>query len=310
MTTMRRVTLREVAQASGVSRSTVSFVLNDRSDLGISAQTRARVQKAADDLGYAPHGIAKALAEGVSRIVVLEIGASRDGNYRRTFIRGLDDELASHEHVLLVRHGRQSAPATDRMLDAIAPRAVLQFGAAYRRGDDLDDIGGGWRDGLAAHVAIQVGHLIERGHTSLAIALPGADVPLGGQHLHFAREVARRHHLPAPATFVITPPRGTAAAMLEAFRAEHPEVTAIAAFDDDTALRILAAIADLGLRAPVDLAVIGYDETDFSALTTPALTTVHIDAEVHGRIFARTALDLDHSDLARTPARVVLRDST
>jgi DNA-binding LacI/PurR family transcriptional regulator len=80
-------------------------------------------------------------------------------------------------------------------------------------------------------------------------------------------------------------------------------VTAVAALDDDVACRVLAAMHDLGLTAPDDPAVIGYDDTEHGALTTPPLTTIHIDAEAHGRLAARTVLGLDTAGLAHARAR-------
>ena len=60
-------------------------------------------------------------------------------------------------------------------------------------------------------------------------------------------------------------------------------MTAIAAFDDEVALRVLAGLADLGLSAPDDLAVIGFDDSRFGAAWRPALTTVRIDGRLFGR---------------------------
>ena len=76
------------------------------------------------------------------------------------------------------------------------------------------------------------------------------------------------------------------------------------------ALRVLAAMRSLGLAAPADLAVIGFDDNGYGALTSPTLTTVHIDAEAHGRQAARAVLGLD-PDPGHSPApgRVVIRDS-
>lgn len=96
---------------------------------------------------------------------------------------------------------------------------------------------------------------------------------------------------------------------VEAFLAEHPDVTALAAFDDDIALRSITALRDLGRRVPEDVAVIGFDETEYGSLSTPALTTVHIDAEVLGRIAARAVLDIDTEGLAPVPGRIVVRES-
>lgn len=104
-------------------------------------------------------------------------------------------------------------------------------------------------------------------------------------------------------------PGKAGAVAVEAFLAAHPEVTALAAFDDDIALRSLTALRDLGVRVPEEMAVMGFDETEYGSLPTPALTTVHIDAEVLGRIAARGALGIDTEGLAAVPGRVVVRAS-
>ena len=168
--TGRRVTMRDVASASGVSPATVGFVLNNTPSQTISAATSERVQRAAKELGYVPDGIARAMREGSSRIVVLNIDASLEGNYSRSYISGLDDELALHDHILVVKHGHPTEESTTQLKHMVAPRAVIDFAANYSSGRELAD--GGWTDGLAAHTAIQIGHLAERGHKRLAMALP------------------------------------------------------------------------------------------------------------------------------------------
>ena len=302
----QRVTLNDVAAASGVSRATASFVLRDSPNQSISAATRERVRRAARDLGYVPHAIARALREGSSRVVVLSLDMALDGNYARSYVRGLDAELAAHDHTLLVRYEHAG---TEAMLDAIAPRAVLRFGEPYLTGHELDDSGGGWRDGLAAHVSAQIEYLAKRGHTRIAYALPDRETPLRAVRLRFADLAAERLGLSPVAPFSIPVSRTGAADSLAEIRAAHPAATAVAAFDDDVALRVLAAMRDLGLAAPGDLAVVGFDDNGYGALATPALTTVHIDAEAHGRQAARAILGLDAAGLSAAPGRVVVRES-
>jgi DNA-binding LacI/PurR family transcriptional regulator len=325
--TKPRVTITDVAAASGVSRATVSFVLRDSPGQTISAATRERVRRTARDLGYVPHAIARALREGSSRIVVLIIDAALDGNYARSYVAGLDAELAAHDHVLVVRYSHRDAasspPADQRqqdqlLIDTLSPRAVLRFGEPYLTGHELDDSGGGWRDGLAAHVAAQLGHLAGRGHTRIALALPDRDTPLRAVRQRFADQAAAALGLPPlpPVTLPGSrsnsqpPHRTDPADSLREFLAAHPGITAVAAFDDDVALRVLAAMRILGLSAPADLAVIGFDDNGYGALTSPTLTTVHIDAEAHGRQAAHAVLGLDpaagHSP---APGRVVVRES-
>ena len=213
-----RVTLNDVAAASGVSQATASFVLRDSPGQWISAATRERVREAARALGYVPNGIARALREGTSRIVVLAIDPAMEGNYARSYIAGLDAELAAHEHVLLVRYtrgGARRAGLTAGGLaagDAISPRAVLRFGEPYLTGRELDDSGGGRRDGLAAHVAAQVGYLASRGHARIALALPAPDTPLRAVRQRFADQAAAALGLPPLTRSCCRPPFGAAAA--------------------------------------------------------------------------------------------------
>lgn len=306
---MARVTLREVAAASGVSRATASFVLNDRQDQTISAATRERVLTAARDLGYVPNGIARALVEGSSRIVVLIDDSRLAGNYMASFIRGFDRELVANGHMLLVRRGSADAGAEQMLLDTISPRAIYRVGAAYRSGHELEDAGGGWRDGLAAHAALQLRHLAEHGHRRVVMALPDRPSLLADARLRFAATTAAELEMSPPRSLVIPADRAAAGEVLSVFVSARPKITAVAALDDEVALTVLAAMHDLGLTAPDDLAVIGYDDTPYGAFSVPALTTVHIDAEAHGRIEARLTLRLDTSDIQPVPGRILARAS-
>jgi DNA-binding LacI/PurR family transcriptional regulator len=306
---VKRATLRDVAAAAGVSRALAGFVLGDDHGKSIPEVTRERVREAARDLGYVPHGIARALREGSSRVVVLSIDPGLESNYSRTFTRGLDEELAAHGHMLLVRQGH-SAPVPERqILDTISPRAVIRLPGNYlAAGHELDD--GGWEGGFAANILVQVRYLADRGHARIALAVPDGDPPLVPVRVRFAREAAARSGLPEPLVLVVPRSRPAAVDAVREFRAEHAAVTAVAAYDDDVALRVLAALRALGLAVPGDLAVIGFDDAEYGALVDPALTTVHVDAEEHGRKAAREVLGLDPGPLARfEPGKVIVRES-
>ena len=150
-------------------------------------------------LGYVPHSIARALREG-RRGSSCCIDSGYEGNYSRSFTRGLDDELAAHDYVLLVRHGH-SAPWAQRLIEAISPRAVLRLPDYLAPGHEFDD--GGWDGGLAGNVEVQLRYLADRGHRDVAVALPDGDPPLGPVRLRFAREAAARIGLPPPQPFIV-----------------------------------------------------------------------------------------------------------
>lgn len=310
--TGRRVTLRDVAEASGVSRATASFVLNNAPGQTISPATRERVERAAARLGYVPNGIARALREGASRVVVLNISSGLEGNYSRSFIHGLDDELARHEHMLLVQHQDMTPVTRQQVLDLIHPREVIQFAGRYLSGYDVDTLDEAeWEHGFAGHQATQVRHLAERGHRQIAMAVPTDSPPLSELRFAMASEAVRRLGLPALRRLRLDEStREASAVSLRHFRDAAPEVTAIAGFLDDTALRVVKAALDLRLRVPDDLAVIGYDATAYATLTTPSLTTVLIDAEAHGRQAAREILGRATGDLDPQLARIVLGATT
>ncbi|MFC0528666.1 LacI family DNA-binding transcriptional regulator [Phytohabitans kaempferiae] len=283
-----RVTMADVARASGVSRATVSFVLNDTANQSIPETTRERVRRAAADLGYVPHSIARALREGVSRLVVLEAGGLPPGHSLESFVEGLEEELSTTGHGLLVSYGGRSRA----MLDAVAPRAVVDLPALYA-------------DGGRAAAMTQVAYLHDLGHRAVAVAEPARSDPVTALLADHVRAAARELRMPEPRSLPVDD-AGTTGVRLRAL-AHDRQVTAVAAVTDDLALCVLAAMADLGLRAPDDLAVIGFDETRHGALWRPALTTVHIDARAYGRRVARATLGLPAGDAQPAPARVVRR---
>lgn len=309
MSKSTRVTAKDVARASGVSQTAVSFVLNGTAG-HVSPETRDRVLQAASALGYVPNGSAQALRKGASRTVLLNVEGIPTGSSLGSYIRGLDAELASHNHVLLVLHGHLSSQALSDVAQAVSARAVIDLGDAGR----ADAVAADSPASVAAFSAqadVPVRYLVERGHRHIATVLP--DTPelqaLAGLRDRLMRQAAQAAGLASCLTLVLPGSLDAAEQRLRSFRADHPEVTAVAAYNDDVALVLLAAMRETGLRAPADLAVIGFDDTPHGALFSPALTTVHVDAEALGRIAARYALGLPAGDATPDQARVIVRQS-
>lgn len=299
-----RVTIKDVARASGVSPATVSFVLNDTPGQTIRPQTRERVHATARQLGYSPHGIARSLREGTSRVVLFDIGPRSAGPALETAVEGMRDELASLGHTLVVVRAGDRA-VLRQIEEAVAPRAVVDL-----TDPSVTDPTSTWTYGLAAHSLTQLRHLVDRGHRRLAFATPATRMPgyVAIRRGH-VRQAATALGLPEPGQLVVPDDQAAARDAVAALLRLEPRPTAVAAFDDEVALRVLAALADLGLAAPRDLAVIGFDASEQGALWRPALTTVHIDAASYGRRAARQALGLGDAGWPETPSWVVVRDS-
>ncbi|MGP6172154.1 LacI family DNA-binding transcriptional regulator [Microbacterium sp. A204] len=313
---LRKPTIRNVADAAGVSAATVSYVLNETRGQTITEQTRNRVLSAASELGYVPHSAARALREGMSRIVLLKVGSMLGGHSLDRFIVGMNEELRAHQHALLVTAGPDTidggAPA--EALGALMPRAVLDLPALLADADanhPLFAIVDGYRTGLAFHTLTQLRHLAEGGHREIAFALPftlgrapaisveeasriAADLRIERIHpLHIALGEDPHQRIAAVRTI-----------------AESTSVTAVAASSDDVAFGVLNAMESLGLHAPRDLAVIGFDDGMHGQLWRPALTTVSIDAESFGRRAALLMLGRDPGAWVQAPSWVIVRETT
>lgn len=316
-----KVTIRDVAAAAGVSPATVSFVLNDTPGQTIPTPTRERVRTAATSLGYSPHGVARTLREGRSRIVLLHVGQLGGGNNLDGFVQGMSEELSRLDHSLLITtghtdytdHAERDAIRRD-VLDAVAPRAVLDLDriANSRTDDALLGVADGSVAGLAFHAVTQLRHLAERGHREIALAVPAGD---GGAMLSArieqAREAARELALGAPS--VVRVDMGEeAAARAELVRSlvHETRATAVACYSDDVALAVLSTLSGLGLNAPDHLAVIGFGDDAHGRFSAPALTTVRIDSRGYGRRAARAVLGLAPGEWDQPPSWVVVRQST
>jgi DNA-binding LacI/PurR family transcriptional regulator len=306
----KRVGMRDVAAASGVSPATVSFVMNNTANQTISPATRERVQQAARELGYVPHGIARALREGTSRIVLLNLDSVASSGSLVSYVRGLDSELALHGYVLLVRYGQGTDQSLQSIHNVVSPRATIDLTGLYEPGTETER-DGGWEYGLAAHTAVQIGFLVDAGHRHIAVASPGAGDrgTIARARLRFAQQFAHSRGIGELAHLEVPRDPDDRARTIDAFRRAHPAVTAVAAFNDAVALALLSGLREVGVSVPTDIAVMGFDDTEFGAVSAPRLTSVHINAEGFGRLAARDALGLSRGDDAPAPATVIVRES-
>ena len=298
----RRVTSTDVARAVGLSRTTVSYVLNDTPNQKIPESTRRRVLDAATTLGYAPSAAARALRSGRSDVVLCLLPDWPIGVVLGRFLENVSHELGGHGLTLLT-HPSGSERTVSQVLSAVTPAAVVSFallGAAEQTvirasaipvALELTDRRGRNRVRIVDQRQmgrVQVEHLVATGHRVLGYALPD-DPRLGdfaAPRLDGVRQACAALGLAEPIIHVVALDGAQAATAVAGWMSADPRVTAICAYNDEVAFAVLAGMRSHDLKAPTDLAVIGLDDIPTAPLADPPLTTVRMDEAVEGRYIA------------------------
>ncbi|MFF4418758.1 LacI family DNA-binding transcriptional regulator [Streptosporangium sp. NPDC001559] len=303
-----RPTIRNVAERAGVSKSLVSLVL--RGSPHVSEHRRQAVLQAARELGYRPNAVARSLVEGRTHLVGALVADLHNPFYAE-FLDGLQESLHGDGLRLLIGNSQWDPAFEDEAVEAflelrvdglvllgIAPTSeTLVEATGYTPtvvvGERDIELGGVDivvdDDQLGARLAID--HLVELGHRRIA-HIEGTRFSSG----RFRCEgylVAMRRHALAPYIMVeqgeCTEEGGAEAARRLLTR--DPRPTAIFAANDTVAIGVLAAAAELGLRVPEDLSVVGYDNVHLAGTQPISLTTVDQPRRAMGRSAAALLSD-------------------
>ena len=293
-------TSTDVALAAGVSRATVSFVLNDKPNSRVSDDTRHRVLEAARLLGYTPNNAARSLASGEAVAGFLLSASRRD--YGATVARTFDGLLArtTDDGTDALRHAdtEQSGTEAAQLWAKLRPEAVLA--ESSRCDADATELlrlagvralivhGGSPVDYAPSLVIPQqpfgrlaVEHLASLGHERAVFLGPTdpAAAETGAERLAGARAAARE----AGMMLTESPAGATSASLRDwahAWRYDDRAPTAVVAYDDRLAMAAMRALADAGIRVPGDVSVIGADDHPAGADFIPRLSTVTFAADI------------------------------
>lgn len=328
MTRSKRATSTDVARVAGVSRTTVSFVLNNRGDQSIPEETRRRVRAAAALLDYRPHSSARSLAAGRSDVVLLAVPDLPIGPSITRFVEQLAAALTEHGLTLVTHLASAGGRSLPDVCATVGASAVIGFGGfdsetvatLHRAGAQVvtpaDAAEGGTGPVMGAVGRLQAEHLVDRGHRRLGYAMPAhpAYRDMARERLDGVAAFCRDAGLDEPLTLTVGLDVDEAADAVGRWKAAS--VTAVCAFNDETAIAVLAGAHASGVPTPSELAVIGVDDVPTAALTVPALSTVTFDLHELGRHRARSvAAALTGGPAPPTPGtprelRVVHRSST
>lgn len=325
-------TSADVARLAGVSRATVSYVLNNADAVRISEPTRRRVRQAAEDIGYVPHAAARTLRAGHSRVVLMPTLPIPAGPLYSRFVHDFQGALTRLDYTVVQYgatglHGDDAArawaelrpvavlvptpgigPEGVAVLKRSGARAVVTLSPAPVEGAhalrlDHADVG---RSAAA--------HLYARGRRRIGVVVPeerGMEV-FSAPRLHGAREALTG----TEATVTELPlAYGEESAAALAARWTGLGLDAVFAYNDEYAMLLMRALQEAGVRVPEDVAVIGADDLVLGRLLRPRLSTVRI-ALPSGRYLA-SLVDRAVRNPAAAPeshepfgATVVHRDSS
>ncbi|MFF1879693.1 LacI family DNA-binding transcriptional regulator [Leifsonia sp. NPDC058230] len=306
-----RPTIADVAARAGVSKMAVSFALNGRP--GVSEETRARVERAAADLGWRPNSAARSLSGDRAGAIGLVLARSAQQLAMDTFymqlITGIEQHLAESSTSLLLQV--PSSPdhelslyrtlAAERRVDAVVVTDLLT--------DDpriplLRELGlpavllGGPEPGFVSlrsddegSVAQVVEHLHGLGHRRIGRITGPVEFRYTVKRSEaFAAALARSGMSGMLETTDGSPEAGRAATerMLRS-----PEPPTALVFDTDLlAVAGLDAVRDIGLRVPEDVSLVAWDGSILCDVVRPRLTSLRRDVVELGRVTARAVLDV------------------
>lgn len=335
---MKRPTQKDVARRAGVSRSTVSYVLNDQDQLKItiSDETRRRVLDAIAELGYEPDARAQSLRLGHSKIVGVIMPVIQNPFFWQ-ILSGVSDGLQEAGYSLHLSHHpldpRQEANTLRQLRRQPVDGFILLAAAKYllpRLSDYLRKAGGPVVEITSARAEFDhvvhaytrgtralMTHLLELGHRRIGFIYGITKEPQGFDRLLVYREVLEEAGLSAGSSFEVHCGENLEDAYQAAYAllSQPDRPTALLVINDMLAMAAMRAAVDLGLSIPEHLSVAGFDDIPFASYTTPRLTTVSGKAEESGRDAVRLLLKrLAEPDLLRqvttTEVQLMVREST
>ncbi|HEX6685032.1 MAG TPA: LacI family DNA-binding transcriptional regulator [Candidatus Limnocylindrales bacterium] len=323
---MAETGIKEVARRAGVSLGTVSNVLNRPQT--VTPQTRKRVLKAIEELGYVRNDSARHLRAGRSRtvaIVVLDVS----NPFFTDVVRGAEEAVEQAGGMLIVCNSGEDATRERRHLDTVEEQRVrglliTPIGEGHhkrlerlvKRGIPvvLVDRGSGEPnqcsvsvdDVLGGRLAAQ--HLVERGHRRIAFVGGPLSIRQVADRRDGAAAVLAEHgraELQIVQTRSLTTVAGREAAEAICAMPAARRPTALFCANDLVALGALQGLVAGGLRVPHDVAIVGYDDIDFASAATVPLTSVRQPRELLGRTAAQLLLE-EADDTARHGHRHVV----
>lgn len=309
------VTLRDVAEAAGVSVATVSLVSNNKEGARIGADARRRVHEAIKELGYRPNALAKTLASGNSRFIGLVADAIATTPFAGQIIHGAQDAAWKRGFTLLIANTEGNQQAEDGAISMMLEHKVrgilystwfhriATMPAALYETDHVlvncftsdsssravvpDEVQGG-------RTATQL--LLQRGHRRIVFINATTPAPAKEGRLQGYREALEGAGIVFDPDLVFDAQPDQQGGYDAAEDLLRRESTAVFCYNDRVAMGLYDGLRQRGLSIPDDMAVVGFDNQEvIAAHLRPALSTVALPHYELGAAGVRLLLDPDES---------------
>jgi LacI family transcriptional regulator len=308
-------TIKDIANAVGVSCTTVSNVIHGRAGR-VSAETITRINEAIDKLGYVPNMSARSLVSSSSMVIGMISHLKTNTKetiiedpFHSAFIGSIEKTLRENGYYLMVRAVETTADLLaflrnwnvdglfftgvfeDEFFEALNELNIpIVLIDSYVPESNMCNVG--LEDYNGGYTATR--YLIEKGHKQIAFASPtiktrgvvserflGYKQALSEANLTFRSDLVFEQELDTETTI-----------SLGRRLAARNDVTAVFATADILAAGIMAGIQQSGKKVPDDISVIGFDDINLCRLTSPTLTTIHQDAPYKGKLAVNFLIDL------------------
>jgi LacI family transcriptional regulator len=333
---LKRPTSHQVAERAGVSRSTVSFILNEVPGMKFSEDTRLRVLEAAQELGYVPDAAARTLVSGRTQtlgLIVYDDFHLKIDAFIPQVLHSLIEVSREYGFSVIVE-ALNDVQDDDAYLKLVQAKQIDGLVVLNPRSDD-DRLNALVEEGFPLVLIGKIQHpeAVSVSHRSFAEQAVNHLIRLGHQHIaHISyaplaylsandrssayQRALKKAGLPF-AEALVRYGNYSADSGYEAMTSlldEGLEITAVFAGNDTIALGAMAAVHERGLRIPQDIAIVGYDDIPLARFAVPPLTTVRTPPLEQGRQAATMLIDWvqgkkPEQKQVRLPTELIIRQS-
>jgi len=321
----KRPSMGDVARLSGVSQTTVSFVINDVPYANISEKTRAAVLKAVKQLGYTPNAMAIGLRTSQSRVIGLVTDEIATTPFAGQIIQGAQDAAGEKQRLLMLMNSGKDTSIEDQEIGILLSRQVEGIIFATMRHRiivpsellyQIPSVLLDCRDAdnslpsvvpdefLGGYQATEA--LLRKNHHYIGMINTSENVPASQLREKGFRQALTDHGISVEDGMIVYGADGNAKTGYDGLKtlfSRYDRMTALFCFNDRVAMGAYDALRQMQKRIPEDVAVIGFDNYELiSANLHPELTTIQLPHYEMGRWAVEAVLQISQSTGGKGPS--------